>query len=188
MISLYKIASSLLTEKMSFKDLLNYVNQARKDKAKKMSVSSLTGTATSTSENWNFSYKSDMSHSTTGKRFQGRITYENSDVAKSSNASADDIFCSVDCQCPDYKYRWAYANNNKDAGPMGNDSLNQCNGNRPIQTNPYLTPGLCKHLVSLHDYLKTKLEESNQPTFAEKMNEIVKNNPRFVVDVQEYTE
>jgi hypothetical protein len=183
MISLSTIVRQLITEKMTFKSLLSYVNNARKAKGKKMSVSPLAGTASSDGENWNFSYKSFPEHITTGNRFKGRITFENTNIDK--NKSAENIYCSVDCGCPDYKYRWAYANNNKDAGPMGNDSLNQCNGETPSITNPYLTPGLCKHLVSLHKYLQTKLEESQQPTIDAKLNEIVTNNPNFTFNVEE---
>ena len=87
--------------------------------------------------------------------------------------------------CPDYKYRWAYANSQQDAGPVGFNSLNKSNGQAAKITNPKNRPGLCKHLLGLKDGLKKKLSESNQPTLEGKLNEIVDNNPEFTIDVHD---
>lgn len=199
MISITNIAKRVLNEILSFKELMNFSEPKRKKRASKMSTQSLPMTAEANQENWNFSYKSDNSHITprspndpqmrryknvtsSGIRHRGRITFEKS---KDENKSAIDIPCKVDCTCEDYRYKYAYANNDKDAGSMGTTSLNQCNGNFPKITNPYLRPGLCKHLLSLRDYLRTKLEESNKPTLAEKLDDIVTRYPTDTFEVKD---
>jgi hypothetical protein len=60
--------------------------------------------------------------------------------------------------CPDYRYRWAYRNAEQDAGMLGPDSINGNNGQPPKTKNTDLGPGLCKHLSSLTEYLRTKLD------------------------------
>jgi hypothetical protein len=179
MISISNIAKRVLNEILSFSELMKFSEPKRKKRALKMRTQSLPMRADATNEYWNFSYKSDSSHITprlenpNGINHKGRITFKKENI----NTSAIDIPCKVDCTCEDYRYKYAYANNDKDAGPMGTSSLNQCNGNFPKITNPYLRPGLCKHLLSLRDYLRTKLEESNKPTLAEKLDDIVTRYP-----------
>ena len=63
--------------------------------------------------------------------------------------------CSVDCGCPDYRYRFSYANKQQDAGENGPNSLNK-GFNYPSSINA--GPGLCKHLLALKEYLHTKIE------------------------------
>lgn len=58
--------------------------------------------------------------------------------------------------CPDYRFRWAYANNKAGASPIGNDSLNGNNGSVPTKYN--LGTGMCKHLLALGEYLRTQWE------------------------------
>ena len=67
---------------------------------------------------------------------------------------------------------------------MGTDTLNQCNGSVPRQTNPRLKPSLCKHLVALKDYLRTKLQENDGGLDA-RLSKIIKENPTFVVEYKE---
>lgn len=199
MILLSNIAKRILNEILSFKELMKFSEPRRKKRALKMSTTSLPMTAEANQENWNFSYKSDNSHITprsqndprirkfknvtsTGIRHRGRITFQK---VKDENKSLIDIPCKVDCTCEDYRYKYAFANNDKDASPMGAASLNQCNGKYPRITNPHLRPGLCKHLLSLRDYLRTKLEESNKPTLAEKLDDIVQKYPTDVLQVKD---
>jgi hypothetical protein len=181
MISIVKILRSIfLKEEMNFDQLFNYSDPKRKKRGQSMRVRSLAGTATNTSENWNFAYKSPPSHNTTGKGWQGRITF----AKNSPDVSANKIPCIVDCSCPDYRYKWAVANKDKQAGVVGATSLNKNNGQFPRVTNPYLAPGLCKHLISLKEYLRTKLNESQKPTVEEKLDEITNNNPVFTINEQ----
>jgi len=188
MILLSNIAKRVLNEILSFKELMNFSEPKRKKRALKMRTQSLPMRADSTNEYWNFSYKSDLSHITprpenpNGIGHKGRITFKKS---KDENKSSIDIPCKVDCDCEDYRYKYAYANNDKEAGEMGGNSLNKCNGNYPRITNPYLRPGMCKHLLSLRDYLRTKLQESDKPTLAEKLDDIVTRYPTDTLEVKD---
>lgn len=180
MISLRRILNEMyLLEKMTFSQLFKLSDTRRKDRAKTVRVTSLPGTASENEEYWNFSYKSNPS--TTGNRWRGRITF----LKEATNKSADEVYCSVDCSCPDFRYNWAYANADKEASIMGNASLNKCNGNYPKQTNPFLKVGCCKHILSLKDYLKTKLNESMQPDINAKLSEVVSKNSNFTILVDE---
>ena len=145
---------------------MDFSEPQRKKRALKMRTNSLPMRADATNEYWNFSYKSDPSHITkrppenpNGIGHKGRITFKR----HSANENSNELPCKVDCTCEDYRYQHAYANNAHDAGDMGKESLNKCNGQFPSRTNNNLRPGLCKHLVSLRDYIRTKLEESQQP-------------------------
>jgi outer membrane biosynthesis protein TonB len=68
----------------------------------------------------------------------------------------------VDCDCPDYKYRWAYNNAKAGAGITGNQSWNGNNGKAPRPREQggvgQLGEGLCKHLISLGRYLHNQVE------------------------------
>jgi len=174
-------SSVLLVEKMSFRQLLSRTDGGRRDRGSRMRVRSLAGTANEDEEQWNFGYKSDRDHITTMGPHEGRISFEKDAYVKfRGKRSMDEVMCKVDCSCPDYKYRWAYANAAQDAGEMGYDSLNQCNGNPPNKTNPRRKPSLCKHLVALKDYLRTKLQE-NDGQLDERLSKIIMENPTFEV-------
>ena len=188
MISISNIAKRILNEILTFNELMKFSEPRRKDRSKKMRVRSLPITSVKNGESWNFSYKSDSSHITSrppqnpnGIGHKGRILFKKSDSGK----SAIDMPCSVDCTCEDYRYKYAYANNDHEAGEMGTGALNKCNGNFPKQTNPYLRPGMCKHLLSLRNYLRTKLQESQKPTLEEKLDDIVSRYPTDTLHVEE---
>ena len=186
MIRLLEIFKTALCEAMSFDQLFRSTDVKRLNKSKKMRVRSLAGTANEDSEYWNFAYKSDPIHITTGRGYTGRISFEKDAYKKysKSNRSMNEIMCKVDCGCPDYRYRWAYANAAQDAGEMGIDSLNRCNGARPIKTNPKLKPSLCKHLASLRGYLLTKLKD-RKGSLNERLSSIVREHPEFEIQVED---
>ena len=176
---------SMLLEQMSFRQLLLRTDGGRIWRGSRMRVRSLAGSANENEEHFNFSYKSSPDHITTMGPHEGRILFEKDAYVKYKNKrSMDDVMCKVDCSCQDYKYRWAYANAAQDAGEMGTDTLNQCNGSVPRQTNPRLKPSLCKHLVALKDYLRTKLQENDGGLDA-RLSKIIKENPTFVVEYKE---
>jgi hypothetical protein len=190
MILLSHIVKSILNEILTFGELMNFSEPKRKQRALKMRTKSLPVSASKDGENWNFSYKSDLSHITsrppqnpTGIPHKGRITFKKE--VKNNIDNAIDMPCSVDCTCEDYKYKYAYANTDKEASIVGNASLSKCNGAFPKVTNPYLRPGLCKHLLSLREYLKTKLKESQQPTLEQKLDEIVLKYPQDNINFEE---
>ena len=154
MISFTNIMRKVLTERMSFGSLFDYTDQGRKDRATDVNVKPLEVTSIGNDQAWTFSYKS--SPSTTGQRWQGYILFFKEDVSQKDDAL--NLDCQVDCTCPDYRYRWAYANNKQDASPIGGNSYNQCINRAPNRTNPEQVPGLCKHLAALKDYLWEKIE------------------------------
>ncbi len=173
-----QLEPELQLETLSFSDLLKWSDRPRKIRSKNVRTRSLPVSSTKEGESWNFRYKSYPS--TTGLPWQGRIVF-----LESHEKSMIDHPCKVDCSCPDYRYKWAYANTDKDASYVGNQSLSKNNGNFPRITNPTLTPGLCKHLISLRDFLRTKLKESNQHSLSEGLNYIVSRYPTFELNVEE---
>lgn len=185
MISLTNMVRGLLTEVMTFRQLFAKTDGGRRDRGNRMRVRSLAGTASEDSENWNFGYKSANDHITTGKSHMGRISFGKDAYRRYKNKkSMDEVICKVDCSCKDYRYRWAYANAAQQAGDIGVNSLNKCNGNPPNKTNPRRKPSLCKHLVSLKDYLRTKLEEQ-QGDLGSRLSGIVRENPTFLVEYED---
>jgi hypothetical protein len=178
---LLEIVRQLLTEKMTFTQLMRSSTPARKQRARDMKVTKLPVLSSRNGKYWNFQYRSGPSNNTTGQTWKGRISFPDAKRV----TSADNLFCEVDCGCPDYKYRWAYANAHRDAGPLGWKSLNKSNGSPPRLTNPKLRPGLCKHLITLKDELNRKLTESQQPNFDDKLNEVVDKYPQFEISYEE---
>jgi hypothetical protein len=178
---LLEIVRQLLVERMSFTDLFKSSTPARKDRAKGMKSQSLPVMASRGPKHWNFRFTSAPNNNTTGKSWKGRIGFPKS----TGVARPDRLMCEVDCECPDYKYRWAWANNRKDAGPIGFGSFNKCIDQAPRETNPTNRPGLCKHLLALKDGLRQRLKESQQPTLESKLDEIVTKYPQFDVTYDE---
>jgi hypothetical protein len=157
------LLKDLLLEKMTFNQLLAASDKVRIAKSKSMDVRALKIVAEKDGESWTFSYKSRPS--TTGQRFQGYIRFLKGELK--SGKSADDMNCIVDCTCPDYRYSFAYNNTKQGAGVTGNNSWNKNNGNAP-QYDRNKNVGLCKHLIALGKYLKTKLD--NKPTLKESVD------------------
>ena len=104
MISLSKMMLQVLTETMSFADLLNNSDPARVDRATHVKSRSLKVTTMDGQEAWIFSYKSDPDWTTTEKRWQGYVQFLKEAVGPNDNA--EDLQCMVDCNCQDYRYRW----------------------------------------------------------------------------------
>ena len=121
--------------------------------------------ATEDGEAWAFNYKSDHPTSTTNQRYHGFIRFLKENVGENDNASK--LECMVDCDCPDYRYRFAYNNAKAGAGTIGHQSdgwkyHNNSSGAAPRSraqggVGDYGT-GICKHLCALSEFLKTKIE------------------------------
>ena len=162
MISFTDIMRKVLTETMSFKDLWNVSDPKRKQRATHVRPKQMSSRALNNPDAWVFSYKSDPSWSTTGKRWHGYVKLLKEGLANNRNIEIQDVDCMVDCDCPDYRYRWAYNNAKQGAGETGGGTWNRNNGNppRPREQGGVgdLGPGLCKHLMSLVEYLGTKIE------------------------------
>ncbi len=158
MISFAKIMQTVLTERMSFSDLYSTSDPARIDRSADVKSKSLRVTSMDGQEAWTFSYKS--SPSTTGHRWHGYVRFLKD--TEGHAGSAADLDCMVDCDCPDYRYRFAYNNAKEEAGALGPNSWNKNNGQPPRPRDQggvgdYGT-GMCKHLISLGEYLKTNIE------------------------------
>lgn len=111
-----------------------------------------------TPNHWVFAYyfnaKSAPGHSTTGLRHRGYVRFRKPKRSqKGKNTPLSQLAVEVDCMCPDYRYRWAWANHQKRAGPIGKGSLNQCINKAPRKTNPKGVPGLCKHILATRDFI-----------------------------------
>lgn len=176
----------VLLERMSFAALYNKSDPTRIKRSDNVRVKPMRVTTIDGNEAWTFKYKSYPS--TTGNPWQGYIQFFKDDV--SGKESAGELDCMVDCSCPDYRYRWAYANTKQDASRIGAGSLNQCNDAPPNKTNPGQVPGMCKHLIALGEYLKTNIEpnapepddEPIRPMYEpQRVKPMVKKQPATVV-------
>ncbi len=156
MIKLKDLIKNLLCERMSFDDLMRVSDPKRKERSTGISTKSLLVNSINDREAWKFSYKTNKNENTTGLRHQGYIYFYKDDIKPGDNALKLD--CSVDCSCPDYKFRFAYNNAKNDAGELGVNSLNKNNGAPPMIN---IGPGLCKHLIALRDYLLTEAEPTS---------------------------
>lgn len=57
----------------------------------------------------------------------------------------------VSCSCADHLYRWEYALVKKRASYPTYSNME-----RPVETNPKLIPGCCKHVIQLYSTLRLK--------------------------------
>jgi hypothetical protein len=164
MLKLRDLICEIIAERMSYEDLMANSDTERKDRASRIPARSLVVRSVNDREAWKFSYKTPKSEITTSKQFpngqrhQGFIYFYKDDIKVGENAMKID--CSVDCSCKDYRYRMSYANKSQEAGENGPSSLNK-GFNYPSSINR--GPGLCKHLISLKEYLKTEVETTAAP-------------------------
>lgn len=163
MISFRKLLRQVLLERMSFRQLLGGSESGRKQRGHTdVNVRPMRVTTMDGNEAWTFRYKS--SPSTTGQAWHGYVQFFKEDV--SHKDSADDLECMVDCDCPDYRYRYAYNNAHADVGRIGkHPEWRYGNDNNGQKWRPRSQGGvgdygvgLCKHLCGLSEYLKTKME------------------------------
>jgi len=154
MISFSKIMNEVLTERNSFKNLLRGSEPERKERgrtdvrARSIRVASIDG-----DEAWTFNYKSNPS--TTDQRWHGFVKFFKEDV--SNKDSVQDLDCQVDCDCPDYRYRYAYNNAQADVGDIRSKPSSPPRSRAAGGVGDYGV-GMCKHLCSLGEFLKTKIE------------------------------
>lgn len=96
-----------------------------------------------------FNFKSYPS--TTGLRHRGYIKFERPTHGRPTPSEKLPVV--VDCTCPDFRYRWAWANKQRGASRIGSQSLNQAHNRAPRITNPGNKVGLCKHLLACKNYI-----------------------------------
>lgn len=109
-----------------------------------------------TGNHWVFAYyfNAKGNPSTTGLRHRGYVRFKKPKKSHAGkNTPLSKLPVEVDCMCPDYRYRWAWANHQRNAGPIGPGSLNQSINRAPRITNPKGAPGLCKHILATRDYI-----------------------------------
>lgn len=153
----------LLDERLSFADLYDETDDKRIEKSKKIRVQPLLVTTENNNEVWKFSYNSAerIEFKDTGRvGHKGNIYFFKDSIGPNDNA--EDLDCMVDCDCKDFKFRWAYANAQDDASFIGSKSLNKAINRAPIKTNPKRKKQLCKHLAGLAKYLTTNIDRARQ--------------------------
>lgn len=154
----------VLTEAMSFRDLWVVSDPARKKRASHVKPKQMFSRSVEAPDSFVFSYKSDPGWSTTGQRWHGYVKLLKEGMVDNRAIEIQDVDCQVDCDCPDYRYRWAYNNAEQGAGETGAGTWNKNNGQAPKPKGPPhfgvgdMGPGLCKHLMSLVEFLGTKVE------------------------------
>lgn len=164
MIKLRNLILEIIAERMSYDDLMRSSTPKRKDRGSRIPAKSLAVRSINDREAWKFSYKTPKDEITkdrefpNGTRHQGFIYFFKEGLTPGDNAMKID--CSVDCTCKDYRYRLSYANKQAGAGENGPNSLNK-GMNYPSSIN--IGPGLCKHLIALKEYLRTKIEGEPTP-------------------------
>ena len=119
-----------------------------------------------------FNFKSNPS--TTGLRHQGYLKFFK--PKSGSNTPLQHVDCLVDCTCPDYRYRWAWANKQRQSSLVGPQSLNQAWNKAPRKTNPQGKPGLCKHILAAREYIYGLLSSfpGDEPDTSEKLNKLTR--------------
>ena len=86
------------------------------------------------------------------------------------------IVCGVAVHnCPDFRYRFAWADKQRGAARIGVQSMNQCINRAPRKTNPGNVPGLCKHILATRDYIYGMLAKfpGGEPDTGEKLAQLV---------------
>ena len=187
MISFSKMMRTLLTETMSFRQLWDVSDDKRKKRAAHVRPKEMSSRSVDAEDSWVFSYKSDPGWSTTGKRWHGYVKLLKEGVINNRNIEVQDVDCMVDCDCPDYRYRFAYGNTEQGASETGASSWNQNNGSRPKDPSVGgmgVNVGLCKHLMSLVEYLGTKLEPNAPQPDDEPPKKVFKKKAPTAVSTQ----
>jgi hypothetical protein len=145
-----------LNEDLSFAQLFNLSEPKRIVRSNTVSGPPLDIKAFDDAQYHIFNFKSNPS--TTGLRHHGYIKFKK----PGRDTAMTDVKCVVDCGCPDFKYRWAWANKQKGASVVGPKSMNQALNRAPRITNPAGHVGLCKHLLHLKTYLQGLMWELPQ--------------------------
>jgi hypothetical protein len=160
-----------LLEKLTFDQLVSVSEPKRVMRAKTVRGPPLDVEAYDDSVYYVFNFKSFPS--TTGRRHKGFIKF----FKPKSQKPLEKIECLVDCTCPDFKYRWAWANKQRGSSVVGPKSMNQALNRAPRITNPRSRPGLCKHVLALRDFVYGQYEEfdGKLPDASKKIDRIVKN-------------
>ena len=170
------LPKELLLTEITFKELFDGSDPERKDRAKgDVNARSTRVITMDEDEAWTFNYKSNPS--TTGDRWHGYVRFLK-ESAIGENKSMDDIDCKIECDCPDFRYRYRYndaaigASDNND-NPDFKRTRDDYNKQKPRMPGNNKV-GMCKHLCALADFLKTKIDPTEVPT---PEDEVPEKNP-----------
>jgi len=121
-----------------------------------------------------FNFKANPS--TTGLRHRGYVKFFKPRNKNPKNVPLQHLECLVDCDCPDFRYRWAWANKQRQSSVVGAQSLNQAWNRAPRKTNPKGAPGLCKHILATRQYIYGLLSSfpGDTPDTADKLDRLTK--------------
>lgn len=147
-----KKSPSILNEEMSFRQLMNFSTPERVVRSLTVHGPPLNIRAFEDSMYYLFNFKSNPS--TTGLRHKGYIKF----IKPRNKKPLMDVHCVVDCTCPDFRYRWAWADKQRRASKVGTNSMNQALNLPPKITNPSARPGLCKHILALRNWIDNSLD------------------------------
>lgn len=177
------VARSLLQELMAFNDLFRLSDPKRVVRSLTVRGPPLEVDAYKNSLYYGFNFKAHPS--TTGLRHRGYIKFKK---PPRGPIPLSQVPCEVDCDCPDYKFRFAWANKQKGAGRVGPGSMNQAINRAPRVTNPFGTPGLCKHVLAVKDYIQGQMSSDsfigNEPEgdTATMLNKLVARSKKIWID------
>jgi len=121
-----------------------------------------------------FNFKANPS--TTGLRHRGYVKFFKPKNKNPKNIPLQQLECLVDCTCPDFRYRWAWANKQRASSVVGPQSLNQAWNKAPRKTNPSGRPGLCKHILATRQYIYGLMSSfpGDEPDTAYKLDRLTK--------------
>lgn len=164
--------STYLTEVLTFDQLFRYSEPKRVKRASTVRGPPLEIQGNSDAVYHSFNFKSFPS--TTGLRHHGFIRFMKPRLGN-PRKPLQHIPCEVDCTCPDFRYRWAWADKQRGAARIGKQSMNQCINRAPRKTNPGNVPGLCKHILACRDYIYGLLAKfpGREPDTGEKLTQLV---------------
>jgi hypothetical protein len=164
---------SYLSERLTYDALWRLSEPKRIERSKTVRGPPLEMDSYQDAAYYHFNFKSFPS--TTHMRHKGYIKFFKTRSRRP--LTAEKLECEVDCTCPDYKFRWAWANKQRGSSRVGGQSLNQALNRAPRITNPKGRPGMCKHLLAAADYiygLVNAIPDNDAPDTAEKLNRITK--------------
>jgi hypothetical protein len=141
-----------LLERLTFDQLMAVSEPKRVLRSKTVRGPPLAVDAKNDGVYYSFNFKAYPS--TEKKRHKGYIKF----FKPKKKTPLEKVECLVDCDCKDYKFRWAWANKQRGSSVVGSKSLNQAWNKAPKIANPTGRSGLCKHLLALRDFIYGEYE------------------------------
>src|SRR5574337_132680 len=131
-----------------------------------------------------FNFKANPS--TTGLRHRGYVKFFKPKNKNPKDVPLQHLECLVDCECPDFRYMWAWANKQRQSSVVGPNSLNQAWNRAPRKKNPKGKPGLCKHVLAARAYIYGLMSsfEGDEPDTAYKLDKLTKHATKRWTDFE----